>query len=106
MTLPSTNESLLPQQPVVGLGAAGSLRRALGRFSKGAKGGPGNPYASQVSRWRSALYECVTDEDIREVMRTLVNAAKQGHSWAIHELLNRLVGKPPTVVATQVIADN
>ena len=73
-------------------------RDALGRFSKGWRGGPGNPYASQVARWRRELYACVTDEDIRQVMRALVDQAKHGSPWAIHELLNRLVGKPPTVV--------
>lgn len=74
-------------------------RDTLGRFAKGWKGGPGNPYASQVARWRQALYACVTDDDIRQVMRGLVDAAKGGQPWAIHELLNRLVGKPPSVIA-------
>ncbi len=49
----------------------GDDRDALGRFAKGWKGGPGNPYAPQVARWRRELYACVTDEDIREVMRAL-----------------------------------
>ena len=78
--------------------ARGDDRDALGRFAKGWKGGPGNPYASQVARWWRELYACVTDEDIRQVMRVLVEMAKIGQPWAIHELLNRLVGKPPTVV--------
>ncbi len=30
--------------------------------------------------------------------RALVDQAKHGSPWAIHELLNRLVGKPSTVV--------
>ena len=77
----------------------GEGRDALGRFSTGWKGGPGNPYAPQVARWRRELYACVTDDDIRQVMRVLVDTAKSGSPWAIHELLNRLVGKPPSVVA-------
>ena len=76
----------------------GDDRDALGRFAKGWTGGPGNPYALQVARWRRELYACVTDEDIRQVMRAPVDTAKSGSFWAIHELLNRLVGKPSTVV--------
>ena len=82
--------------------ARGEDRDALGRFAPGWKGGPGNPYASQVARWRHELYACVTDEDIRQVMRALVDSAKAGQPWAIHELLNRLVGKPPTVFVAAV----
>ena len=77
-------------------------RDALGRLAKGRKGGPGNPYSPQVARWRQELYACVTDDDIRQVMRTLVDTAKSGSPWAIHELLNRLVGKPPSVIAVAV----
>ena len=83
----------------------GEDRDALGRFAPGWRGGPGNPYASMVARWRRELYACVTDEDIRQVMRVLVDAAKAGSPWAINELLNRLVGKPPVVVVAAASED-
>ena len=72
-----------------------------GRFVPGYKGGPGNPRASHVEAWRKALVEAVTPEDIADVVRILVVAAKAGKKWAIPELLNRTVGKPTEHVALE-----
>jgi hypothetical protein len=68
-------------------------RGAGGRFGKGNPGGPGNPYAARVGRWRATLAETVTDADMQAVAKTLVKAAKAGEAWAVRELLDRTLGK-------------
>jgi hypothetical protein len=42
------------------IGANG--RGPRGRFTAGNKGGPGNPYAARVGRWRELLAESLTDK--------------------------------------------
>jgi hypothetical protein len=69
-------------------------RDARGRFASGNKGGPGNPYAARVGRWRAIMTEAVTDDDMRAVVAALVAAAKRGESWAVKEVFDRTVGKP------------
>lgn len=69
-------------------------RDGRGRFSRGNAGGPGNPYAAVVSRWRSAVTNAVSDEDLREVVRALVRAAKRGEAWAVRDLFDRTLGRP------------
>lgn len=69
-------------------------RASGGRFAKGNSGGPGNPYAAQVGRWRATLAASVTEADIQAVARALVKAAKAGESWAVRELLDRTLGRP------------
>jgi hypothetical protein len=71
-----------------------SGRDARGRFASGNKGGPGNPYAVRVGRWRAIMTEAVTDDDMRAVVAALVAAAKRGESWAVKEVFDRTVGKP------------
>lgn len=65
-----------------------------GRFANGNPGGPGNPYAQQVARIRSAILEAVSDDDLRAVVAALVEKARKGDVAAARELLNRLAGKP------------
>lgn len=69
------------------------IRDGRGRFVKGSGGGPGNPYARRVARLRRELYRAVTPEDLRAVVRVLVEKAKAGDVVAIKELLDRVVGK-------------
>ena len=72
-------------------------RGAHGRFAKGNAGGPGNPYARRVAELRSLILEAVTDDDLREIVKTLVKSAKDGDIAAAREVLNRLVGKPGVI---------
>jgi hypothetical protein len=65
-----------------------------GRFARGNKGGPGNPFARKVGRPRSALLETVTEDDMRAVAAKLVQMARGGNLPAIKELLERTLGKP------------
>jgi len=73
----------------------GADRDDKGRFRPGnrASVGRGNPYAEKATEWRKALCGAVTTRDIRDVVLTLVAAAKKGRPWAVKELLDRCLGK-------------
>ncbi len=71
---------------------------AKGRFTKGNKGGPGNPFARRVAELRKLLLETVTEDDLREAMRQLVTKAREGDVAAIKLLLQYTVGKPAQTV--------
>ena len=68
-------------------------RDASGRFLPGNPGGPGNPHATQVSRLRSAMLRCVTEDEIREVVGKLIELAKRGNVPAAREILDRCLGR-------------
>jgi len=78
-----------------------ATRDSKGRFLPGNPGGPGNPQAGNVGKWRQALAEAVSAEDLAEVTRKLVKAAKAGKPWAVRELLNRCLGKPSVQIDLQ-----
>jgi hypothetical protein len=40
------------------------------------------------------MMSAVSADDVREVVRGLVRAAKLGEPWAVREFLDRLFGKP------------
>ncbi len=65
-----------------------------GRFAPGNAGGPGNPHAQQVAKLRAALLDAVTEDDLREIVAALVQAAKMGDTAAAREVLDRTIGKP------------
>jgi len=81
-----------------------AIRDAKGRFLQGNPGGPGNPQAGNVGRWRQALAEAVSAEDLAEVTRRLVEAAKAGKPWAVRELLDRCLGKPHVQIGVEAEA--
>ena len=76
----------------------GSLHDASGRFAPGNPGGPGNPYAKRVAEIRAALMEAVSDDDLRKIVKALVQKGKSGDVMAAREVLDRLVGRPQTPV--------
>ena len=80
-------------------------RDSKGRFLPGNPGGPGNPQARNVATWRKALADAVSAADVAQVTRKLVDAAKAGESWAVRELLDRLLGKPHVQIELQADAD-
>jgi hypothetical protein len=87
-------ESELTKTPDAG---AVPERDARGRFVKGNRGGPGNPFARRTARMRQAFHEAVSEEDLVEVARTITRKAKEG-DMAAKLLLLYLVGKPDSVV--------
>jgi hypothetical protein len=73
-------------------------RDAKGRFAKGNPGGPGNPFARHVARLRSALVQCVGEEDIRHIAKGLLSNARIGHLPSVRILLMYVLGKPSGAV--------
>src|ERR1700688_5007185 len=51
---------------------------ARGRFTRGNKGGPGNPFARQAAALRQALTSAVTPQDVADIAAKLLEKAKQG----------------------------
>jgi len=78
-----------------------AVRDDKGRFLPGNPGGPGNPQARNVGTWRQALAGAVSAEDVAEVTRKLVEAAKAGEPWAVKEFFDRTMGKPHVQVELQ-----
>ena len=79
-------------------------RDSKGRFLPGNPGGPGNPQARNVATWRKALADAVSADDVTQVAQRLTDAAKAGEPWAIHELLDRCLGKPHVQIELQADA--
>ena len=68
-------------------------RTASGRFTIGNAHARGNPHASTVARFRSALLANITEADFSDVIAALVAAAKSGDMAAIKILLDRTLGR-------------
>lgn len=69
-----------------------------GRFSSGNRFARGNPHARRTARLRAELLRSVGPDDIREIVRALVEKAKSGDVQAIRELLDRVLGKPAATI--------
>jgi len=69
-------------------------REANGRFAKGNKGGPGNPFARQVAALRQTLLNRATPKDFEEVADELIKKAKSGDVAAIKLIFQYTLGKP------------
>ena len=69
-------------------------RHSNGTFAAGNAGGPGNPYNRRVAALRSALLAAVSEEDLREIVVTLVQGAKRGDMAALKLLLAYTIGRP------------
>jgi hypothetical protein len=71
---------------------------ARGRFAPGNPGGPGNPFARQVAKLRSALVNCVTEADMVRIAEDLMVKARMGDLAAIKLLFQYVLGKPAETV--------
>ena len=69
-------------------------RDERGRFAPGNVGGPGNPHAKQVGKLRSAMLAAVSDQEMKAVVKKLVELAKGGNVPAAREVLDRCLGRP------------
>ena len=81
------------------------VRDGRGRFGRGNAGGPGNPHAAAVARLRAALLEVVTPDDIGEIARVLVRAAKEGNVASAQAILDRVLGRPAASIDLAVSAE-
>lgn len=77
-----------------GAPAVGAGRDAHGRFARGNPGGPGNPRLAEVHRLRTAMLEAVTEQDLVQIIRAMVDKAVAGDVVAAREVLDRCLGKP------------
>jgi hypothetical protein len=71
-----------------------SDRDEKGRFRKGNRGGPGNPFTRRMAKLRQVALDSVTDDDIRAAIDALKQKAREGDVAAIKLLLSYTVGKP------------
>lgn len=69
-------------------------RDSNGRFARGNPGGPGNPHAKRAGQLRSAVLNAVTEEDMNEIIRSLIEAAKAGDVQSAKVVLERTLGTP------------
>ena len=69
-------------------------RDAHGRFARGCKGGPGNPFARQTAAYRRAIRAAVSEDDIQAMARLLREQALQGNLAAIKMVFLYTIGKP------------
>ena len=67
---------------------------ANGRWAKGNKGGPGNPFARQVAALRKVILDSVSEEDLLAIALALKARAKEGNVGAAKLLLAYAIGKP------------
>ena len=84
--------------PTMNPANAASERDDKGRFGKGNRGGPGNPFARQTAKLRQAMLNSVTEDDIAQVMHSLKQQAIDGDRAAAKLLLSYTVGKPTQAV--------
>jgi hypothetical protein len=73
-------------------------RDARGRFAKGNKGGPGNPYNRRLAELRRTLFNFETQDDMRHVACVLKELALGGDLAAIKLLFQYVLGKPKQTV--------
>jgi hypothetical protein len=76
-------------------GGRGDGRDDKGRFARGNRGGPGNPFARKVAALRSALINGLTDENMRAVKGKLLEMTLAGDLDAARLLLSYAAGPPP-----------
>jgi hypothetical protein len=75
-----------------------SGRDARGRFTRGNRGGPGNPFTRRLAALRRALLNCLTHDDLQTTARKLIEQARSGDLAAIKLLFAYIVGKPVDAV--------
>jgi hypothetical protein len=66
---------------------SGDGRDASGRFARGNRAGRGNPFAKRVAALRRTVYEAISEDDMRAVVRRIVEMALGGDIHAIREVL-------------------
>src|SRR5260370_27597428 len=82
----------------------GNDRDARGRFTKGNAGGPGNPFARQVTLLRASLVHSVTTQEIIRIGGALKEKTLSGDVAAIKLLFQDLLGKPAETLDPDRIA--
>jgi hypothetical protein len=71
-----------------------SKRDAKGRYVKGSRGGPGNPFARKTAQLRSAFVQAATQKDMRAMFDSMKARAIEGDVQAFKAVMSYCVGKP------------
>jgi hypothetical protein len=74
--------------------AEGDGRDGRGRFVKGNSEGRGNPFARRVAGMREAMLGAVSEADVQEICKKLVEKAREGDVAAAKLVLVYVVGHP------------
>jgi hypothetical protein len=74
---------------------AGAGRDENGRFTAGNKLGVGNPFARQTAAMRKAIIQAITEQDLEEITRAMIDKAKRGDTAAA-KLVFAYSGGTPT----------
>src|SRR4051812_17103398 len=69
-------------------------RDARGRFARGNKGGPGNPFGRRLAQLREVLLRSATEENVERLANMLMEKAFAGDMAATRMLLLYWIGKP------------
>jgi hypothetical protein len=83
-----------PSAPPAPPTAPAEGRDSGGRFVRGNKGGPGNPFGRKVAALRTALLSAVSPEDMLRLGKNLVEQALAGDTAAAKLLLAYTLGRP------------
>src|SRR5438094_521439 len=95
---PDATAALAATQPPQPDSAAQPGREKNGQFTRGNKGGPGNPFNRRVAALRQLLLERVSDDALAAVVDKLVQMAQEGDVAAARLVLSYTVGKPTEAV--------
>lgn len=87
-------------------GSNGVLRNARGQYAPGTSGGPGCKYAKRVAMFRKSIIHAVTAKDIRELIQSLLAAAKSGDVAAAKVVLSYTVGNPVEYVSVEAMVQD
>jgi hypothetical protein len=69
-----------------------------GRFARGNKGGPGNPFARRSAELRALFQDELTNDDLRGLARAMIERGKKGDVSAAKLTLLYGLGKPAAAV--------
>ena len=69
-----------------------------GRFARGNKGGPGNPFARRTAELRALFQDEMSDADLRGLARAMIERAQKGDVAAAKLTLLYAIGKPTAAV--------
>jgi hypothetical protein len=94
--IPSVSDG--PPAPPASPPPPDSGRDASGRFVKGNRGGPGNPFTRRLGTMRRAFLDAITPADVQGVAVKLLELARRGDVAAAALFLSYALGKPAKVV--------
>jgi hypothetical protein len=76
----------------------GASRDAKGRFGPGNLGGPGNPFARQLAKFRAFIMTCNTEEHMRFAFNKMMAMIADGNLGALKLYFLYILGKPADAV--------